>query len=218
MSSKTKLKALILDYDGVVVESMGLQEEAWRYAAREVGMPRAVEEGLVRNLYSGRASDRMFEGLHLSHDARRNLRAVKDRRWELECARVPVSSGAANTIRGLARLCRIGIATTAQRRHVDKVLLREGIQDCIVAIRTDRDAPRPKPYPDMLLDLIHGPLRADVDSSLMVGDTDTDRQMARAAGVAFLLFDARGKAPTAGGMAVMNWGDLERFVLGRVAE
>ena len=217
MNSKSKLKALILDYDGVIVESMGQQKQAWRYAAREVEVTPAVEESLVGNLYSGHAGDRMFDGLDLSPKVRKNLRAVKDARWESEWAKVPLFLGAAKAIRRLASLCRIGIATTAQRRHVYKVLNREGIQDCIVAVATDRDAPRPKPYPDILLDLIHGPLRADADSSLMIGDTDTDRQMARSAGVEFLLFDTGGKEPQAGGVAVMNWDDLERFVIERVA-
>ena len=41
--------------------------------------------------------------------------------------------------------------------------------------------------------------------------------MARSAGVEFLLFDTGGKEPQAGGVAVMNWDDLERFVIERVA-
>ena len=216
MSSKRRLKALILDYDGVIVESMGPQEEAWRDAAREVGVSSQVEEGLVANLYSGHSGDRMFEDLGLPAEVRRNLRTAKDRRWELECAKVPLFSGAAEAIRRLARLCSIGIATTANRRHVYEMLTRNGIQNYIASIATDRDAPRPKPYPDMLLNLIHGPLCADADSSLMVGDTDTDREMAESAGIDFLLFDGGAKAPQVGGMVVMSWDDLERFVIGRV--
>ena len=217
MKSQRKLKALILDYDGVIVDSMGRQEQAWRNAAREVKVPRAVEENLVGNLYSGRSADRMFRGLAISSTVRTKLRVVKDRIWENECARVPLFSGAGTEMRRLASLCRIGIATTADRRHVETVLTREGIRDCIVAITTDRDVPRPKPYPDMLLELINGPLAAAPDSSLMVGDSDTDRQMARAAAVEFLLFDAAQNGPRAEGMTAVSWNDLGRFVVERMA-
>ncbi len=217
MNSKNGLVAVALDYDGVIVDSMALQEKAWRGAARDVAVPHAVEEALVRNLYRGYSGNRMFEGLGLLPEVKRKLRAAKDTRWESELAKVPLFSGAAEGIRRLAGLCHIGIATTAQRQHVDRVLTREGLQDCIVAIVTDRDAPRPKPYPDMLVNLICGPLQADADSSLMVGDTDTDRQMAMAAGVEFLRFDAGKKETTAHQMTVTSWRDLVGLVIGRVA-
>jgi phosphoglycolate phosphatase-like HAD superfamily hydrolase len=106
----------------------------------------------------------------------------------------------------------VGIATCSPRENVEKFLRRENLSDCISAIITDSEAPRPKPHPDMLLTLIEE-LDGTPNSSLMVGDADSDRQMARSAGVRFLHLDtiSGNKIPSAA--TVDNWDDLAYFVL-----
>jgi phosphoglycolate phosphatase-like HAD superfamily hydrolase len=87
----------------------------------------------------------------------------------------------------LSRLMPLGIATTAEREYVESVLRREGLGDSIAQIVTDFDVAHPKPAPDMLnrladlFDIATGAL-------CMVGDSQSDEDMSRAAGCRFIRF------------------------------
>ena len=67
---------------------------------------------------------------------------------------------------------------------------------------TSRDVPRPKPFPDMLLEAARR-LELAPGELLFVGDSHLDREAARAAGMTFVAY----KNALAGSMTV--WGHRE---------
>lgn len=93
----------------------------------------------------------------------------------------PLYPGTAETIRSLAARqdVLLGIATGKSRRGVDHLLERFELTDLFVTIQTADDNPS-KPHPEMLRRAM-GEAGADSVSTVMVGDTTFDMEMARAA-------------------------------------
>ncbi len=90
----------------------------------------------------------------------------------------------------------MGIATNRSRRGLDESLKRHDIARFFVATRTADDA-HAKPHPAMLEDLLKA-TGVEAAGAVMVGDTTTDMELARNAGV-----------PAIG----VSWGSQERDVL-----
>ncbi len=178
---------VVLDFDGVVVDSMPLQERAWREAARSAPKCEEPEDAIVRNLYTGKAREKMFDGLELSKEKKRLLRAKKDELWFRLRRTVPLMPGARKIIPLLARRYRVAIATTADRAYVENVLSRERLDRYISHVITDADVSRPKPAPDML-EALAIRFGIGVSKLYLVGDTDSDQDMSRAAGCTFIRF------------------------------
>ncbi len=75
----------------------------------------------------------------------------------------------------------LAVATGKSRRGLDRDLQSTGLGRFMAASRTAEET-RSKPDPAMLLELMQG-LGAEPESTLMVGDTEWDLEMARRAGV-----------------------------------
>jgi phosphoglycolate phosphatase len=90
--------------------------------------------------------------------------------------------GAAETLRALsARGYLLAIATAKGRQGLMRELVKTEIASLVVATRTVDECP-PKPHPAMLLDLM-AELGTTPGTTLMIGDTRWDLEMARNAGV-----------------------------------
>lgn len=203
---KKLLRFVALDFDGVIVDSMGLQEKAWRDAAREVTRDVKIEQTLVANLYSGYAGSRMFDGLDLSPHILKQLRITKNQLWLRARDSAPIFPDAREVLRELHPFLAFGIGTTAPRCYVDSVLRRAGLLGLIAAIVTNDDAPRPKPEAAFLHELF---TRAHYcrEESVMVGDTRTDLHLAANAGVSFIGFGSQ-LSTDIGISCVSNWRSL----------
>ncbi len=203
--------ALALDFDGVIVDSMPEQERAWREAARRTALGRENERVLIENLYAGKARERMFDDLDLPEATRRALRLVKDTAWHACRLDVALMSGAQEVLPRLSRLMPLGIATTAEREYVEVVLEREGLLGCIGHVVTDMDVANPKPAPDMLKELASR-FGVGTGALCMVGDSQSDEAMSRAAGCRFIRFGRAAKwGASAQKESAEDWGALGRF-------
>lgn len=94
----------------------------------------------------------------------------------------PLYPGARETVDALADDpdTLLGIVTGKSRRGVDAILARHGLADRFAVIRTADDAPS-KPHPAMVLDAMAA-VGAEAASTVVIGDTTYDMEMARAAG------------------------------------
>lgn len=79
--------------------------------------------------------------------------------------------------------CLLGIATGKARRGLDFTLAAHGLTGRFVTLQTADSVPAGKPAPDMVLQAM-AETGAAVPSTIMVGDTTYDMEMARHAGVA----------------------------------
>jgi phosphoglycolate phosphatase len=78
----------------------------------------------------------------------------------------------------------LAIATGKSRAGLDRALAHQGIARHFICSRC-ADEGAPKPNPDMLLHLMHA-VGAEAASTLMIGDTTHDLELAQNAGVAAL--------------------------------
>lgn len=174
-------RLLVFDWDGTIVDSAATIAECIREASRSLGLE--VPE---------RERARHVIGLGL-HDA---MRIVVP---ELPAQRYPefvasyrehfvarkdsmrLFDGMRELLDGLSKKHLLAVATGKSRRGLDRDLEFHRLGPYFAASRC-ADETQPKPHPAMLMEIM-GELAMQKDSSLMIGDTSHDMEMARAAGV-----------------------------------
>lgn len=188
MSDQTARKLIIFDVDGTLVNSehliLDVQYEVFRQAGlhhpgREAGLQII---GLSLDVALGRLVGRdsapeLVEPYKVIFNSYRQ-RAHEVPRWD-----EPLYPGALDvlqTLRGRPNAV-LGMATGKTRRGVSYILERHGWADWFDTIQTADDAPS-KPHPGMIDNAMRttgiGPA-----ATVMIGDSNHDMEMARAAGV-----------------------------------
>ncbi|HET6351519.1 MAG TPA: HAD-IA family hydrolase [Coriobacteriia bacterium] len=204
-----QIEAIVFDFDGVIANSMGMQEQAWRVVTQD---DPELQRRIVENLYAGRAGETMFDGTDLTDGRRDQLRRSKDTLWDAARSEVALMAGAASAIPRLGGKFPLGLATSADRPYVESLLQREGLISYFRVLMTNADVPNPKPAPDMLV-AAASQLEVELRKVLMIGDTDADRQLAANAGTQFLRFGSA-RPDVAGVQSVSGWPELEVLLLG----
>ncbi|MGH8476782.1 MAG: HAD family hydrolase [Methylococcales bacterium] len=210
------INVLALDFDGVIVDSMPLQEIAWRKALALVTPPvgKAATEKIICNLWSGYAGQRIIANAGLSSEQRQVARFEKDRIWRQFYPLVKTMPGAVGALHHLSLRLPIYIATTAPRHYVEEILKRESLAKYFQGIVTDQDVICQKPAPDAL-EKIAASASTDLGQLLLMGDTSTDLEMAELAGSRFLLLDVHARIETSDSNIdiVRSWEEAMRFGL-----
>jgi len=144
--------ALLLDYNGVIVDDEPLHLEALRAVLAEEGLP------LTREVYYAEylgIDDRACFRKALYDDGRpfppgevAHLVARKGEHYLTLAARsLPLVPGAARFVREAARRCRVAIVSGAVRREIALGLAHAGIADAVSVIVTSEDVATSKPDP-----------------------------------------------------------------------
>ncbi len=155
------LSALILDFDGLIVDTEGPAFEAWSAIYREHG----VELRLERWVACVGAADSPFDPVtHLDEllsprDAARAatldrlaLFADKDARKKVICDAKPPLPGVVPLLDAARRRnLKLAVASSSSRAWVTSHLERVGLLSRFDLIRGREDVPRAKPYPDVYL-------------------------------------------------------------------
>ena len=193
-----KYSAIVFDWDGTLIDSVGTVVQCIRDAARDIGV--AVPE-------AGRARHVIGLGLHDSlRHAVPDLPVERYREFadHYRChflARqddMLLFPGIPELLRGLKAARRLAIATGKSRRGLDRALDAGKLRPLFDASRC-ADETQPKPHPAMLLELMEE-LAVAPGRVLMIGDTSHDLEMAAAAGVDALAV-SYGAHPEAGLLA-----------------
>jgi phosphoglycolate phosphatase len=174
---------LVFDWDGTLMDSTAIIVASLQAACRDLDLPVPSDE---------RAHHIIGLGLH---DAMAHVLpgldptaypSVVERYGAHFRAREPESPlfpGAEATLRALKEQGhKLAVATGKSRRGLDRALEKTGLKDVFDATRCGEESGS-KPHPGMLNDLM-APLGASRTSTLMIGDTTHDLQMAINAGVA----------------------------------
>jgi phosphoglycolate phosphatase len=173
---------LVFDWDGTLIDSAGAIVACMQAAARDVGVRVPDDE---------RASHVIGLGLHdaLSHavpglSGTQYAEFVERYRVHFLArdAQLPLFPGTREMLAALrARGHTLAIATGKSRVGLARALGQVGLADVFAATRC-ADQCEPKPHPAMLFQLMEE-LDGAPESTLMIGDTSHDLQMAAAAGV-----------------------------------
>lgn len=172
---------LVFDWDGTIIDSAATIAQCIQEASRELGLEVPGRErashviglGLhdaLRAALPGLPAERYPEFV----DAyRRQFRAREDS--------MRLFAGMHELLVQLSHTHVLAIATGKSRRGLERALDASGLRPLFAASRC-ADETNPKPHPAMLVEIMDE-VAVQRRSTLMIGDTSHDLEMARAAGV-----------------------------------
>ena len=178
-----KLRALLVDIDGTLIDSNAAHARTWRQVLARHG--HALPEDRIRPLI-GKGGDKMLAELMpgASPDLAAELMHERSRRFlSQELHALKPTRGARELLLALrSRHLGIVVATSAQASETARLLAQAGLDDLVDAAADSSDADQTKPDPDIVQAALQ---RAGVlaSESLMLGDTPWDIAAAGRAGV-----------------------------------
>lgn len=209
---RTRIQAVIFDFDGLLVDSEPVQVEAWRRYLEQSG--RELTPELLARMYGRRLIDSAQEVVD-SLDLPLTAAEVAEGRDALFLAMVPgairAKPGAERAIQSLLqRGIPITLATSGHRRYVDLALESAGLPRAFMVEITGEMVERGKPAPDTFL-LGAERLGLSPDVCLVVEDSPNGVLAAVNAGMPCIAIpDGRAAQPPAGAALVLE--SLEELV------
>jgi HAD superfamily hydrolase (TIGR01509 family) len=178
------LKALIFDYDGLVVDSEYPEYLSWKevYARHGVELTEQVWTSAVGSVNAfdpkstlEKATGLAFDWVEINLERRRKLTEHQMQQ--------PVLPGVRELMeRGRAAGWRIGVASNSTAIWVEEGLQRLGLRHYVEAVRTRDDVTSPKPHPEVYLQVL-ADLGALAGESLAFEDSQPGVTAAKAAGL-----------------------------------
>jgi beta-phosphoglucomutase len=150
---RSALQGIVLDFDGVIVNSEPLHLRAYQAVLAEAGVSLSARDYYERYVglddvavFEALARDRGLDGGGADVNA---LVARKSSRVQaLLAERVPLFPGASDRIREFAAAVPVAVASGALRREIEQVLEAAGVDHLVSVIVAAGDTPRGKPAPD----------------------------------------------------------------------
>lgn len=179
-----RLRGVILDVDGTLIESNEAHARAWHEALAEQGVD--VPLGRLQRLI-GKGGDKLLaEAAGLSEDDKRGRRA-KERRGERFRQRYLDGLRPTNGARALLERMRadglsLAVASSAEPGELQALLEKAGVADLVQTQTSSGDAAHSKPDPDIVTAALDR-LGLGPDEVLMLGDTPWDVESAARAGI-----------------------------------
>lgn len=180
---KRRYDLLIFDWDGTLMDSVGQIVSAMQRAIQDIGLPERSPEQL-RDLIGLGLNDtvnRLFPGV--DPQRLRSWLSAYRKRYFSPASRALLFAAVDDTLAELQYAgYELTVATGKGRRGLDEALNHTGIGAYFSCTRC-ADQSMPKPAPDMVDEIL---LRTATlpERALVIGDTEYDMAMARAAGVA----------------------------------
>ncbi len=179
-----KVRAILFDMDGVLIDSEALMARAGILALREFGIEAVSEDFLP---FVGRGEDKYIGGVAEKHGVRYDT-AMKDRAYDyygqMVAAEATVPADTLPTLKALhARGIRMAVCSSADRVKVRYNLRAIGASESLFgAIVTGSDVERKKPAPDIYLKGAEL-LGEKPEDCLVVEDAPSGIQAAHAGGI-----------------------------------
>lgn len=154
MGTKTLVKAVIFDFDGLVVDTESPAFEAWSSIYREHGQELRLDLWVE---CVGSSTAKFDPVTHLASLVgreldRRALFAEKERRKHAACLRQPLMPGVRERLDEIQALgLQAAVASSSSRQWIELHTSRLGISGYFAACRTGDDVERVKPSPDLYL-------------------------------------------------------------------
>jgi beta-phosphoglucomutase len=176
---------LILDMDGVIIDSNPWHRRVWAQYNRRFGIE--TNEAMQQRMYGKRNDDiiRDFLGAQLTDEEVRAHGAAKERLYRETIGPVVNEALVPGVREFLARHRHqpIGVATNAEPANVEFVLHEAGLWEYFRVVVDGHQVPNPKPHPDIYLKAAER-LGATPSDCVVFEDSFTGIDAAHAAGMA----------------------------------
>jgi HAD superfamily hydrolase (TIGR01509 family) len=212
----SRLKAVLFDVDGTLVDSNDAHAQAWVKAFTEHGV--TVDPAHVRRCIGMGGDKLMPEVSGLEEDSSKGSAIVK-RRGEIFTQQfLPTLQPFTDSDRLVAAVKHRGLtavaASSAQEDELKAILKIAGADSLMDAATSSDDAEESKPEPDIIEAALKR-ARASASEAVMIGDTPYDIEAASRAGVAAIAFRSGGwsDADLKGAVAIYDgpWDLLARI-------
>jgi phosphoglycolate phosphatase len=180
-----KIKAVIYDLDGVLIDSRRANEAFYNQILRRFGRPDITPEQLTRAqfLTSLEAVTLLFAGTPWLDAALAYQKTVDN---EPLLPLISVEPGVKEVLGRLRPTHRLAIATN-RGRSLPLVLERLGLAEFFEMVISSLNITHPKPHPECLQVILRH-FGLEPREGLYVGDAEVDRQVAARAGVPFAAY------------------------------
>ncbi|WKE67397.1 HAD-IA family hydrolase [Gallaecimonas kandeliae] len=177
------VRLVIFDWDGTLMDSVGRIVSSMQATARALALPVPTEQQVrdIIGLSLMPAFDALFPGLdEAGRDA--VLAVYRDQYVELDPTPTPLFPGVEAMLATLKTSGRqLAVATGKARAGLTRVFAETGLEPFFITSRSADEA-HSKPHPDMLEQIL-SETGVAAHQALMIGDSELDMKMARAAGV-----------------------------------
>ena len=191
-----RFRLIVFDWDGTLADSTRLIAHSMQQACRAIGAPVPDDVRARHVIGLGLVDALRYVAPTVPPERYQELAGYYRDSYVARESEIPLFDGVRELLDELeADGFLLAVATGKGRAGLDRALAQQGLAHRFIATRC-ADEGFPKPHPDMLLHLME---RAGVDpgTTLMIGDTSHDLELARNAGVAAVAV-AWGAHPAAG--------------------
>jgi len=180
--SERKIKAVVLDCDGVILDSNHAYEKLYEKLFRKYGINKKPKE-----IYSHFGESPMHI-LHVIFPGRDVKNIFIDYKCQLKDPvfnkKIKINKGAKNAIKKLSRTYKIVVASGALRFRLLRSLRKFGLMKYFEFVMGSDEVKNAKPHPEMLLKIIKK-LRVKKNHVIFVGDAPNDLKAAKRASIKF---------------------------------
>jgi len=179
-----KVRAVLFDVDGTLVDSNEAHVDAWAIAFREAGHPQEVDD--IR-LQIGKGGDLLVPAVfpESSEDQRKAIAEAHGRHFKsaylAHIKPFPEARGLLQRVKQSGRT--IILASSAKKDEVEHYLRLLEAEDLVDAVTSADDVDASKPEPD-IFEAALDKAGVDRDAAIVVGDTIYDVEAARRIGLA----------------------------------
>ena len=177
---KTKLKAILFDMDGVIIDSFESSLNIFNDMRKHLKFsPMTKEE------YRKKAWGKYIENNAKKYLKINSMEEVKEeyeesvKKHKYNAKLMPKARDVLAKIR--KKGIKTGLVTNTKRKFTMKILENNKIKSLFDVVVTADDVEKPKPYPDSILKACEK-LQVEPDETIFVGDTDNDYKAGKGAG------------------------------------
>jgi HAD superfamily hydrolase (TIGR01509 family) len=146
------IKAILLDFNGVVIDDEPIQLAAYRDMFKAEGIEISDDEYYSRLGMDDRTFvTSVFEAVDVKPDENKILEMTqgKTQRWhDAVASSVPLFDGVENFVRKMSKEFALGIVSMTNRQEIDFVLEKTGLSECFSVIVSAEDVENCKPDPE----------------------------------------------------------------------